>query len=262
MYFNYFNMKNTIIKYIILIFCLIISHNIFAYSDHTLSYKVNDAYAQGEYNAAANLYKEIIDNGKASPFLYYNLGNSYYKLGNKGLAILNYEKALKLDPSYNDAIINKEIASLGTLDKIDVVPEFILRTLIKNIRNTITSNSWAILALVFLFITAFLMIGFRYASSSKLRKTSFILGCVVFLLFIFSTLFSWSLEKRALSDDYAIITVPVSNIKSAPNATGNNLFILHEGTKVELLEVVAGWSKIELSDGRQGWIQQNDISII
>ncbi len=81
-------------------------------------------------------------------------------------------------------------------------------------------------------------------------------------MFIFSTLFAWSLKLRAISDDYAVITTPVSNIKSAPNNTGNNLFILHEGTKVEVLDKVAGWSKIELSDGRQGWIQENDISTI
>lgn len=256
-------MRELIFKYIILINALFFSVNLFATDNNqSLWYNANDAYAQGEYQKAVEAYNAIIEKGDVSALLYYNLGNAYYKIGNKGLAILNYERALKLDPSLGDASNNLQIVQLGTLDKIDIVPEFILRTLIKDIRNNFASNTWAIFSLLLLFICALLMLGFRFASSSKMRKASFILGCFTFLLFIFATLFSWSLEKRAMSQDYAIITAPVTNIKSAPNNTGNNLFILHEGTKIEILDKVAGWSKIELTDGRQGWIQQNDISTI
>ena len=95
-----------------------------------------------------------------------------------------------------------------------------------------------------------------------MKKGAFALGCIVLLFAICSLIFSFNLRSKAVSEDYAIVMVPVSNIKSAPNSTGNNLFILHEGTKIEVLEQVDTWSRIELSDGRQGWVQSSDFEII
>ncbi|MBQ1219446.1 MAG: SH3 domain-containing protein, partial [Bacteroidales bacterium] len=91
---------------------------------------------------------------------------------------------------------------------------------------------------------------------------SFVVACIVFLFAIFAVLFAASLRANANSQDNAIVMVPVSNVKSAPNATGNNLFILHEGSKVEILEEAGKWCRVEISDGRQGWMQKNDVEVI
>lgn len=228
----------------------------------SLWYKANDAYAMGEYGNAAEIYRLIEKEGYVSAGLFYNMGNAYYKQGNKGKAILYYEKALKLDPSNMDIKTNLEIARLNTLDKIDVLPEFILTTWIKDIRNMMSSNKWGYSAIIFLAITALLLIGYNFAPSTGQRKFSFILACVTLLLALFSVLFAVNLRKNAGSENYAVVMSPVGNVKSAPNATGNNLFILHEGAKIEVLEKVGGWNRIELSDGRQGWMQASDMEII
>lgn len=224
--------------------------------------EANDAYSMGQYEGALDSYRQIEDSGYQSYKLFYNMGNAYYKLGENGKAILYYEKALKLDPSGADALNNLQIAKLQTLDKIEVLPELIITTWTKDVRNLMSSDSWAYLAVGFLVLMMFLLLMFKFAPTSGKRKFSFVLACVAFLLAIFSILFATSLKANANSEDTAIVMVPVSNIKSAPNSTGNNLFILHEGSKVEILEEAGQWCRIEISDGRQGWMQKGDLEVI
>lgn len=233
-----------------------------AQTDAQLWNSANDAYSMGQYESAFNDYLKIEESGKHSYKLYYNMGNACYKMGNNGKAILYYEKALKLNPAGEDAKINLQIAKLQTLDKIEVVPEFILSTWIKDIRNMLSSNGWAYISIALFAVTALLMLLFKFAPTTGQRKFSFVLACVVFLFAIFAVLFAVSLRANANSQDQAIVMVPVSNVKSAPNSTGNNLFILHEGSKVEILEEAGKWCRVEISDGRQGWMQKNDVEVI
>ena len=122
---------------ILLVFSLV---NLYADEKGELWTKANDAYSMGQYETALNDYIEIEKNGYQSYKLYYNMGNAWYKTGNMGKAILYYEKALKLNPAGEDALNNLQIAKLQTLDKIDVLPEFIISTWIKDIRNLMSSN--------------------------------------------------------------------------------------------------------------------------
>jgi Bacterial SH3 domain./Tetratricopeptide repeat. len=235
---------------------------IYGYNSDSLWTKGNDSYSLGEWTNALLNYEQIEKNGKVSPQLYYNIGNTYFKLGNKGKAILYYERAIKLNPSYKDAINNLQIVSLQTLDKIEKVPEFVLITWIKEIRNSINSNTWAWLGIIFLVILSLLLLMYRFSSYMGVRKFSFILSCIMLFLVVASFSFSINLRLHANSIENAIVLSPVSNIKSAPNTTGNNLFILHEGTKLTILEDIGPWKKIELEDGRQGWIDSSTIEII
>ncbi len=247
--------------YLILV-CLVASSSVFANGRDSLWIKGNNAYSLGEYEAALDCYRQIEQLGYVSAKLWYNMGNAHYKLQNDGMAILCYERALKLDPSNGDVKNNLEIAKLKTLDKIESVPEFILVTWTKDVRNAMSSDQWAWTGVVMLIITAVLMLLFRHAPKVPQRKLSFILACVTLLVAISAFLFSLNLRSEANSNDSAVVLAPVSNVKSAPNSTGGNLFILHEGTKVEILEQVGGWSRVELSDGRQGWMENKDFEEI
>ena len=244
---------------ILLVFSLV---NLYADEKGELWTKANDAYSMGQYETALNDYIEIEKNGYHSYRLYYNMGNAWYKTGNMGKAILYYEKALKLNPAGEDALNNLQIAKLQTLDKIDVLPEFIVSTWIKDIRNLMSSNGWGYTAVGLFAVVCILLLLFKFAPTTGGRKLSFVLACVVFLFFIFAVLFAFSLRAKAKSEDNAVVMVPVSNVKSAPNSTGNNLFILHEGSKVEILEQAGKWCRIEISDGRQGWLEEKDIEVI
>ncbi len=245
-----------------LCFGLLASGGAFAADRDSLWAKANDAYSLGEYENALNIYKEIEKEGVVSARLWYNMGNASYKLQNDGMAILYYERALKLDPANKDIKNNLEIARLKTLDKIESVPEFILTTWVKDLRNTMSSNKWAWFGIAMLVVTVVLLLLFRHAPSVGQRKLSFIMACIFALVVIVSFIFSLNLKSNAMHSDTAIILVPVSNVKSAPNSTGGNLFILHEGTRVEVLERVGQWSKIELADGRQGWMESRDFEAI
>lgn len=244
---------------ILLVFSLV---NLYADEKGELWTKANDAYSMGQYETALNDYIEIEKNGYHSYRLHYNMGNAWYKTGNMGKAILYYEKALKLNPAGEDALNNLQIAKLQTLDKIDVLPEFIVSTWIKDIRNLMSSNGWGYTAVGLFAVVCILLLLFKFAPTTGGRKLSFVLACVVFLFFIFAVLFAFSLRAKAKSEDNAVVMVPVSNVKSAPNSTGNNLFILHEGSKVEILEQAGKWCRIEISDGRQGWLEEKDIEVI
>ncbi len=249
-------------KSIIIAFILLLSSIGFAQESSQLWSQANEAYSIGEYNNALEKYLAIEAGQEESYNLYYNIGNCYYKTGEVAKAIVYYERALKLNPAGKDAINNLEIARLQTLDQIESVPEFILTTWVKDIRDMFSSNVWAYISLVFFAITLLFLLGFKFAPLVSQRKLSFSFACVAFLFVIFSVLFSANLASKGTSQDYAIVMVPVSNVKSAPNTTGNNLFILHMGTKIQILEQVQNWMRIELSDGRQGWMQTKDVEII
>lgn len=244
--------------------CLLTTTMIFAQESdmEALWVKGNNDYSLGEYANALDAYKQIEDGGYLSAKLLYNMGNAYYKLQEDGKAILYYERALKLDPANEDIKTNLDIARLKTLDKIESVPEFILSTWTKDLRNAMSSDKWAWSGLVLLCVTAVLMLLFRHAPTVGQRKLSFVVACLTFLLAVIAFIFSLNLRSKAKSSDFAVVLSPVSNVKSAPNSTGGNLFILHEGTKVEILESVGQWSKVELSDGRQGWMESKDFEAI
>lgn len=220
-------------------------------------------YAAGNYSAALDGFSAIEDYGYESAGLYYNIGNCYYKAGNYlGMSILYYRKALRLDPSFEDAKVNLSIAKESTLDRIDEIPEFILLTWIKSFRDTLSSDAWAWISLVSFFAIAVFVLLFRFGNSVPLRKTSFSLAAVCVLCMIISVIFALNLRDAGASGDEAVITVPVCSVKSTPGSSDQSLFILHEGTEVDVLDSIGGWYRIEIPDGRQGWIEKDDLGIV
>ena len=220
-------------------------------------------YTEENYQAALDCFSALEAEGYVSRELYYNLGNCYYKLGNcLGQSILYYERALKLDPSYEDAQVNLAIAREYTLDRIDEVPEFILLTWIKAFRDTVSSDAWAWIALALFLVTAVMVLLFRFGGSPAVRKTAFAMAIIALAFMIISAVFAFNLRSELESEDGAVVTVPVSSVKSSPGSTDQSLFILHEGTRISVLESLGEWYRIELSDGRQGWLEAEDVEII
>lgn len=222
-----------------------------------------ECYASDDFEGALAGFKELEKLGYESEELFYNMGNTYYKMsGYIAYSVLYYERALKLNPSYKDAQANLEFVRQFTLDKIENVPEFVLVTWFKSFRDILSSDGWAYMALVSFVVIALLMLVFRFGHGMAWRKISFILAIIVAIFMAISVIFSFGLKNEMESQDGAIVVNPVSSVKSSPNNTGKSLFIIHEGTKVTVLEELGQWSKVELSDGRQGWIVKRDIEII
>lgn len=221
------------------------------------------AYADGDWNSAAQAWLAIEAQGYESTDLYYNIANAFFKDGDYAHSILYYERALKLDPSNSDARFNLEFANSLVQDKIDSIPEFFLKTWMRKLCWIFSSNAWTWLFLLFLACLLACGVIFLLSSESGKRRISFFSGIAFLVLSLFSFSFAAWQKSDYNSADSAIITIPVTSVKSSPGSdSAKDLFILHEGTKVRLLDEVGSWRNIELSDGRQGWIQSADIEII
>lgn len=225
--------------------------------------KASQSYADGNWEDALSTYASIDKLGLESPYLYCNIGSAYFKLSDFPHAILYYERALKLDPSCSDARYNLEVVSSQIQDKIDPVPEFLLKEWTRAVCYTLDSDAWAWIALAMLAVTVAMVLMFLLAGVPAARKTGFALSIVFLLLTVFTFSFSVWQKNDYMRADSAIIMVPVTSVKSSPSEeVSKDLFILHEGTKVNLLDSVGDWRNIELADGRQGWIHSEDMEVI
>lgn len=219
------------------------------------------AYSDTRYQDALAAWEAILATAVASPELYNNIGDAWFKLANYPKAILNYERALRLDPSFSDARYNLEFAQGFTQDRIEAVPEFILESVGKKMCYTLGSDTWAVLFLVFLALTLAAVLVFLLSSTTGRRRAGFYCGIVFLFLSLLCLDFSTWQKRDYSKRDSAIVMTPVSSVKSSPSS-GKDLFIIHEGTKVKILDNVGDWLNISLSDGRQGWIESGAIEII
>lgn len=221
------------------------------------------AYSEGQWDAALQDWESIRESGLESDALYYNLGNAYFRSDNLAQAIINYERALKLNPSHSDARYNLEFARTGLQDKISAVPEFFLGAWFRSIRALMSSTAWGIVALLLFALFLGMALLFGLAGNSVGRKTGFIVGIAALVLSLSANLMAFSQRSGYLDESSAIVTSAVASVKSSPSGdSSKDLFILHEGTKVRLLDEVGGWRNIELADGRQGWMRSYDIEVI
>lgn len=234
-----------------------------AQSVDSLWYEGVSAYEQDAFVEAITSWEAILDSGSSSEELYYNLGNAYYKSGDVAAAVLNYERALKLNPSYESARVNLEFVSSELQDQIEDVPEFFLTVWLRNLSQKLPSDSWAIIGLVLLALCVTCVIALLRSESRSMQKLSFAFGIIAIVCALSCFALAFSQKSGYKSSDAAIVMKPVVSAKSSPTqASSKDLFVLHEGTKITILETVGSWVNIELSDGRQGWVLSADIEII
>ncbi len=222
----------------------------------------NRLYLEQKYDSAIVRYRSIIDGGAESGGIYFNLGNAYYRLGKISYAILNYERARTLEPDDEDIQFNLQLANLRIPDRVDPVPTLFVYRWADAVLSAMSpaTMAWVLYALFVLLLAAlstFLM-SRRFAP----RRISLIAGVVCVVLLVLG---GSALAYRSYRSDhevYAIVIADVANIKAAPDAGGNDLFVIHGGLKVQILDTVNDWQKIRLADGKIGWIPKSDIEPI
>jgi tetratricopeptide (TPR) repeat protein len=249
-------------KIIFLIFSVSTVLYLNAQEADSLFQKGNDLYAKGQYQDAIDIYENIISLGYESPEIYLNTGNSYYKQNIIARAILNYEKALMLAPNDNDIKYNLELVNRLVIDKIEVLPVFFITGWIKSIRNLFSSDFWAIVSLSAFIIALIFISIFLYSRNLSLKKISFWLGFFIILLSAISYIFSNQQKQKILSGNTAIVMNPSVTVKSSPDDSGTDLFVIHEGTKVSIDDQISEWKEIKLSDGSKGWLKAEDLEVI
>ena len=221
--------------------------------------QANAAYNSGNYDSAKIIYEKILATDMESVPLYYNLGNAYYKMHEYPMAIYYYEKALKLDPSNEEVQTNLAIANHAIVDKIEPVPQsFIVRGW-RNARASLSGNQWAWCSIVFFALLLVSLFLFLRSRKVGLRKLGFFAGLVFLLAFGLSVVFAAQLKVASEKQYQAILMTPTVTVKSSPSETSVDLFVLHEGTKVSILETTKGWCKIKIANGSVGWLTEDSM---
>lgn len=213
-----------------------------------------EEYKEGNFREAYELFNNLIDKGYSSFSLYYNTGNAAFKTGEIPSAILNYEKSLLLKPFNKDARYNLEIAKTYTVDKLEVIPEIFFIDWLKILSLTMRANYWAVGALLFFTVSVVLLAVFLFSDRYRIKKLSFAGAIALFILFLVSLGLGLTNRSLTANNNEAIIFEPVVTGSSSPGTGGNELFVIHEGTKVEILDKLGDWYEISLSDGTIGWI--------
>ena len=235
---------------------LLISVLTFAQSDFDFA---NAAYADGRYEEAAAGYEALLAEGPNAT-LYYNLGNACFKQGELAQAILNYERALRLEPNHKDARYNLKFAQSRITDNI-VEQDFFLSSWARAIRNSLRERTWLILSISLFILGLVGILLFLLGREAWLRKAAFHTAWIALLFSLITGLNAYSLHQRDTLRNEAIITQGVVNAKSSPDRSGTDLFTLHEGTKVTIREILGEWCNIRVGNN-EGWIKQQNMERI
>ena len=223
----------------------------------------DSAYIQGDYLKAISIYEWVIENQGTNATLYMNFGNCWFKRDEVAKAILYYERAYLIDPSDPDVRFNLELARTKTVDKVNAVNELFIVVWFKQLLSKMDVSGWAVMTVI-LFVLCILGVGVMLFSKKRgLRKISFSFSAIFLLLSILSFIFATTQMGNIRNRDTAIIMSPSVTVKSTPSSGGTDLFIIHEGRKVQILDSsMKEWVEIRLEDGNTGWVPVNVMEII
>lgn len=223
----------------------------------------DSAYTRNDYASAIQIYESLLKNKGESAAVFYNLANSYYKIDNLAKAILNYERALLLEPGDSDIRFNLEMAKSKTVDKVNPVSQMFFVTWTQSLINSLGAGAWAKFGICsFIFLLASLL-SYIFAKHIVVKKIGFIASIIFFILVIVTNIFAAQQKEALVNRQSAIVVAPSVTVKSTPNESGTDLFILHEGRKVDIKDnSMKGWKEIKLEDGNVGWVPANVIEII
>ncbi len=233
-----------------------------AKSSHEIIEKANQAYMQSEYAYAVELYEQVIENGEEAAKLYYNLGNAYFKSDNIAKAILNYERAKQLKPNDDNILHNLQIARSRIVDRIEPVPRLFYERWWQSLITKQSEKGWAITSIISITVLLVAFTLFLFSSRKGLKKSFFIISVFFLILTSFSLVFTKKQYNQLVNQDKAIVFAPRLTAKSAPGSASTSLFVIHRGTKVEIIQKVGYWYEIRLPNGNVGWVKEDDVKII
>ena len=214
--------------------------------------QANADYAEGNYAEAASKYEQIIADSPSAE-AYYNLGNAYFKQGELAQSILSYERALRINPSYDDAKYNLLFAQSRIVDNIEDTHSFFLSNWLKAIRNACSEQTWIILSIALFIVMLIGFFLFAFSQTVWVRKTAFYSSVIALVISVVACVNAGSLHQRDTVRSEAIITQGIVNVKSSPDRSGTDLFTVHEGTKVEITETLGDWCCVHVGN-YIGWM--------
>ena len=255
--------KNLMLSTKITFFLLLLASQVVgSQSAQELFEKANEQYKLEQYEEAIQTYNQIEQLNVTSSALYHNLGNCHYKLNKVAPSIYNYEKALLIDPLNEDARINLVFARRLAIDNIEALPKSVLQKVDEAIVKKLSYNDWAITSVVLSILGCSLFMLFYFSFSPRNKRLFFVASMICFTLLIITSVFSFKEYSFAKNNLNAIVFAVETEIKNSPTLNGETVFILHEGTKVNVLDTIYDWIKIKIDDGKVGWINSVDLKVL
>jgi len=237
-----------------LIITLLVSISSFA-SDQLFE-KANKAYNKSDYTSAITLYDSILTTGLESSELYYNLGNCHYKAQNWANAIWHYEKSLKLEKN-DKTIQNLELANLKIIDRIEEIPQLFYIKWWSSFISMFNTFSWQLISILIIWLALLTKILSQF---TNIKKDHFL--SILYSLAIISVLTTYSSYQSKITKKEAIIFTSSIVVNSAPTSNSTNLFSLHSGSKIEILDTIGEWINIKITNGNSGWIKKSDCKVL
>lgn len=238
-----------------LLILFFVPESIFAINIDEQMQQAGAYYRNGEFDNAIKIYEELKNDGYEGTSLYFNLANSYYRIGKLGYAILNYERALKLSPADEDVKHNLAFANLSTVDRIQPLPTFFLFEWWESLLASLTINGWTYLAyIIFIILIAFIVMYF-FVKTIFQQKLVLFSGLGILVLFlVVGSLLTVKINREETLIDGVVIEQSVT-VKTSPDIKSTDAFVIHEGLKVNLEDKIDNWVKIILADGKVGWVE-------
>ena len=260
-------MAMKLFRQIYIITILVFACNVFVFASNTALAEAEEAFRSGDFARSIELYEKIIaqelaENNRESAQLHYNLGNAYFRNNELGRAILNFERALLLDPGNGDIRHNLRFARNHTIDHIEPSATAFLTNWVSGIRNLLSSNGWAITAIVLFLLFIGCIAVFLFVHIIWAKKTAFYSGIVIFLFLIMANAFAFRQKSERVHRNFAIVMPSGISINASPDANSNQLFQLHEGTKVRIRNSDGNWYEIEIANGSVGWTLKTNVERI
>jgi tetratricopeptide (TPR) repeat protein len=251
------------LKFYILAFCLLSMTNaVFSQTPEESFEKANNFYISGNYEQAIEAYRAIIDDGYQSAELYYNLGNSYFRMEKIPSAILYFERAARLAPSDSDIEFNLKIANLRIVDKFETVPKLFIIEWYESVLGFLYSGVWGWVSVILLWASLLFLALFIISGTPARKKLLFLLVVLGFIGTVLTSIIAYHSYYNETSREFAIIFSTSIYVKSAPDESSVDLLILHEGTKVEITDKLEDWSEILLENGNKGWVPASVLEVI
>ncbi len=237
-----------------LIITLLVSISSFA-SDQLFE-KANKAYNNSDYTSAITLYDSILTIGLESSELYYNLGNCHYKAQNWANAIWHYEKSLKLERN-DKTIQNLELANLKIIDRIEDIPQLFYKKWWSSFISIFNTFSWQLISILIIWLALTIKILSQFTNYKKEHFLS-----ILYSLALISVFATYSSYQRNITKKEAIIFTSSVVVNSAPTTNSTNLFSLHSGSKIEILDTIGEWINIKIANGSSGWIKESGCKVL
>jgi tetratricopeptide (TPR) repeat protein len=212
------------------------------------------AYKNGDYQKAIDSWEQILETGQHSAAVYFNMGNAYYKLNEIGPSIYYYEKALQLAPSDRDIKNNLAFAENARIDAIEPLPKTIFRVWYERISGVFAYDGWATVAITLSFLSALLFLWYFFSRNARQKRVAFLTSIGCGLLMMGSLVMAFVTYGEDLKKQFAIVFSSQVEVRNEPTVRGEAVFILHEGTKVQVLDREGDWARISIADGKDGWL--------